>query len=480
MLTLRGTDEHYRCLTIISILPDEVLLEIFDIYHEEDGDNNGYFGWNWDILVHVCRKWRQVVYASPHRLGLKIICSPGTPVKKDLDIWPALPIEIYYSFCGITTDDQDNIIAALKHLDRVCEVSFDVTDSKLEKISTAMRQTFPMLARLHIDSLVDSDNSPVLPADFLGGSAPRLHDIYLRGISFPALPTLLLSTSDLVTFDLRHVPPSGYISPEAMVVGLAALPRLERFTVGFQSAVSRPDRIHPSPVSQTVLPALTIFRFVGASEYLEVLAARIDAPQLAKIEIRYLNQPVDFRVAQLSRFIYRSMGAKLARLKYARVSFHSGWVTLDVSHSAGRHLGQLATTLSCQRIDWQVSHMAQTLSQLSTTISLSAAVNVKLQIEQWWVGPTDVMEDVDLRLLLLQFPTMQTLHVSWGLGKHVALALEHMVAGEFPSLYLIFLADQPASSVQKFVTARKFSGRPVTVVDTETKFYEKVKSYANK
>jgi len=48
-----------------------------------------------------------------------------------------------------------------------------------------------------------------------------------------------------------------------------------------------------------------------------------------------------------------------------------------------------------------------------------------------------------------------------------------MVAEVFPSLDLIFLEDQPASSIEEFVASRWLSDHPVTVVDTETEFHEK-------
>ena len=238
--------------------------------------------------------------------------------------------------------------------------------------------------------------------------------------------------------------------------------------------------MHPPPVTRTNLPALTSFYFEGASEYLEDLAARINAPQLGWIEIRYLNQLVDFQVAQLSGFMDRSVGPKLALLKDARVSFHSRGVTFDMSRETGQYPKQLLTTINCQGIDWQVSHMAQVLSQFSTTLSLSAAVNIKLEVKNKWVVPTEGMDDVDLRHLLLQFPTMQTLHVSQELAEHIALALEHMVAGAFPSIDLVFLEGQPASSLENFLAARRIDGRPVTVVDTKTEFDERVKSYISK
>ena len=106
-----------------------------------------------------------------------------------------------------------------------------------------------------------------------------------------------------------------------MVVGLAALPRLSNFTIKFHSAAPRPDRIHPPPVTRTVLPGLTYFQFTGASEYLEDLVAQIDAPRLASIDVHYLNQLVEFRINQLAKFIDRSVGPKFTLFRSAKVGF---------------------------------------------------------------------------------------------------------------------------------------------------------------
>jgi len=87
-------------------------------------------------------------------------------------------------------------------------------------------------------------------------------------------------------------------------------------------------------------------------------------------------------------------------------------------------------------------------------------------------------------LLLYQFSTVQTLYVSQELAGHVALGLEQitgeMVAEVLPSLDLICLTDQPAVSLEKFVTTRKLSGRAVTLVDTKAEFDERLKSYISK
>jgi hypothetical protein len=112
--------------------------------------------------------------------------------------------------------DVDNIIAALEHNDRICELDlFDIPSSQLEKVLAAMQQPFPALTRLWL--WPRDETAPVVPASFLGGSAPRLQTLILDRIPFPGLPKLLLSATHLVHLDLWRIPHSGYISPEAMV-----------------------------------------------------------------------------------------------------------------------------------------------------------------------------------------------------------------------------------------------------------------------
>lgn len=222
--------ENDRHAATISMLTVDVLLEIFDLYRKnqvyslpalgEEYVNVG-FVWKWHFLVHVCQRWRQIIFGSPCRLKLQIICTPRTPARDNLSIWPAFPIIIN----GFRSED--NLIPALEHPDRVSFVLLAGTGSQLAKMATVMQEPFPVLKHLQIVLRRGDGDVPVLPAKFLGGSAPSLQAIVLRGVSFPALPTLLLSTRDLVNLHLHCQ--TGYISPGAMVAGLAALPRLRTF-----------------------------------------------------------------------------------------------------------------------------------------------------------------------------------------------------------------------------------------------------------
>ena len=67
----------------IDILPDEVLLAIFDFFIYRDVGfifipfvHRATFEdamVAWQSLVHVCRRWRGIVFGSPRRLGLRLV-----------------------------------------------------------------------------------------------------------------------------------------------------------------------------------------------------------------------------------------------------------------------------------------------------------------------------------------------------------------------------------------------------------------------
>jgi hypothetical protein len=449
------------------MLPDDILLEIFNFCRD---DHPLLFPvWDWDLLVHICRRWRQIVFASPHSLNLKIFCTQKTPIRKHLGVWPAFPIVMDYSRSAITPDDEDDILAALEeHLDRVSFVGLSVTGSQLGKIAAAMQVPFPALNCLQI--FFEGINELALPDGFLGGSAPTLQRIVFDRVSYPALPTLLLSTSSLVELDLGldTISPSGYISPEAMAASFSALPMLEKLTIRFRGATSLPDRIRPPPKPRTVLPALTSFQFRGVSEYLEDLVTRIDAPQLIAITIAYSNPPRYFPVVQLIEFIDRSVCPRSSIFRRAHVTIYN--------HHVGLSFHRRDIIHDSETIDWQTTHFAQALSHVSA--ALTSVVHVELMRGPGFGG----VSDFEWRCLLRQFSNAQTLKLCGRLSWHMARTLQDIteetpITGLFASLELLFLQDEPAPSIENFVALRKQSGHTVTVVYTQTEFDESLKSY---
>ena len=218
----------------------------------------------WQSLVHVCRQWRNVVFGSPRRLNLRLVCKPKTPARDTLDVWPALPLLIWGSMFSSGADD---IIVALGHTNRVCQVElWNLEDQQLDKVLAAMQVPFPQLTWLNLTS--NGETPPVVPDSFLGGSAhPHLRHFELDGIPFPGLPKLHLSAAHLVCLFLSNIPHSGYISPEAMATLLSVLSSLYTLILEFQSPQSRPDRKSGVHLHQNVLssPLSNIFISKGLS-----------------------------------------------------------------------------------------------------------------------------------------------------------------------------------------------------------------------
>ena len=130
----------------------------------------------------------------------------------------------------ITPNGEDHILAALRHIDRVCEVRLTVTASQLEKMAKVMLEPFPVLTRLFISSSDRSAplyrNVPALPAWIPGRICTMFTNDQFTRHFLSKITNASLSTSDLVKLNLSDVPPDGYISPEAKVASLTALPKL--------------------------------------------------------------------------------------------------------------------------------------------------------------------------------------------------------------------------------------------------------------
>ena len=463
--------------TTIDILPDDALLRIF--YSCRVGHNPLRLPFHpvleWQKLIHVCRKWRLIIFSSPGHLDLYLLCKHGTPVRKNLDVWPAFPIIIDYinyphhtSKISPTPNDDDNILAALEHPDRVRCLKLPVTNSLLQRVVTMALEPFPTLTQLWLSSELEGGGVSVLPSEFLGGSTPRLREIYLDGIPFPTLPAVLSSASDLVVLYLHRIPHTGYISPEVMVASLATLTRLDFVSIGFQSSTSRSSSTRrASPPTRVVLPVLTSFRFQGASEYLEDLVARIDAPCLASIQIKYFNQLI-FQVPQLFRFIGQTQIIEQARTMDQKVAIYHHFVSISLSSPAESHQIFLELQISCRGLDWQVSHLAEVLSQSSAVLFYMHNLSIQAYgLQRHW---RDHMDHIEWLALLCRFTTVERLRVFYPIAGHVADALKEVTAEMapeiLPALRWLSLVGEPAEHVKEFSTTRQLSGLPPVTIAT--------------
>ena len=393
----------------------------------------------------------------------------------------------------IECTDEDNIIAALDRPDRVSVVSLLLTGRQLRKMVTVMQQPFPSLRHLFLEAYKSNElDVPALPSEFLGRSAPHLQTIELDGIPFPSLPALLLTSADLVTLHLVNIPQTGYIPPEAMVAALATLGRLEDLRFAFLSPASCPDQIRLLPIARSVLPALTSFEFRGVRGYLEDFMARIDAPRLHTIWIYYFDQLVDFEVPQLCRFIDNSEVNRPSHcsvhFQHSLISFGAGPTIVSFGAGPTTHTREskfydvfprhIVVRILCEGMDLQVSHLAQTLDQIS--VILSNVVHFVIGYNSISPEP-EGMDNIEWLQLLRPFSSVRTLFVSRDFAGHVSRSLDNITAvmatEVLPALKMLCLEGEPPSSDHKFIATRSESGRPVLVVNTQREFQEGLKMY---
>jgi hypothetical protein len=462
----------------IDMLPDVVLLKIFDCYVNQarelaDVEGTNWFDTQaWHTLVHVCRKWRTIILDSPRFPDLRLLCTEKTRVEETLAVWPPLPIVIrQYGY----SKRMGNIIVALEHNDRVCQIDLSqaLTESQMEEVLAAMQQPFPALTDLKFgwneQWLLADETPPVVPDSFLGGSAPHLQHLLLECIPFPGLPNLLLSATGLVSLHIWKIPHSGYISPEAMVHCLSTLTRLERLSLGFESPPSRPIREsrRPHPPTRSALPALTYLRFEGVSEYLEDLVARIDVPLLEGLEIMFFHQLI-FDTPQLVQFLARSPNIRPP--VEARIVFSDRYVEVTFPQTLFRSF-TLGT--SCRQSDWQLSSLAQLCS--SSFPEAFVPMVERLYISEYgddrprW---KDDIEDSQWLEVLHPFTGLKDLHISREFLLRIAPAFQE-IAGErvtevLPALQSLFLEElHPPGPVQEaienFVAARQLASHPIAV-----------------
>ena len=302
----------------INQLPDEVLLEIFDLYRKSFGGR--LRDWNnkngWFKLAHVCRNWRFVVLASPSRLRVRLYFAHSTPTRAVvLERLSHLPIIIDYTGAVFWEGSQDTkrFLSAIRFPDRVCRIKLLRTTFNFDGIIGGLASPFPALESLDIQN--KRVVQPIYLPTSLTTSAESLRHLRLVGACFTSILPVLSVTRALVYLTLDIDTVLCLTTGASLLAHLQHMPHLRNLQLTAHFHFSNK---HIETSSTTVLlPELTCFRIFGERAQIEWLVAGLVTPSLRELYISAVNLINDvsptFQISYyLSKFIRDRGGSFLA------------------------------------------------------------------------------------------------------------------------------------------------------------------------
>jgi hypothetical protein len=376
---MRRTATLYR--TSIDILDDDSLLNIFRLYRpvildeDEVDDCRILTGGEWSRerwwykLVHVCRRWRSLILASPSHLGLCLVCTYRTPVARMLAHSPPLPLIIDHlaQEHDVTAKDEEWMLLALRQRDRVRRIRIVMPIQDILKLAVTMDNEFPMLEHLDISLRKDDSNVTfTLPETF---RAPRLRHLLLWNFAFSITSPILTTSTGLITLSLEGISASAYFSPSDLLKQLSSMPQLETLGISFYYPIPNTDArsqlLQMPTMTHVSLPNLRWFGFGGMSAYLEALLPQLSTPRLEKLQIWFFSQPF-YPVPHL----LQSLGtAANIRFSSASLMFHQTSVSLTAYPHVVARIYAFDLRVSCRDRDLQVVFLAEILNGLREKLS---------------------------------------------------------------------------------------------------------------
>ena len=474
---------------LIHILDDDSLLIIFSLFRllildqsESESTDDGTSderGWNrerwWYALVHVCRRWRYLVLESASHLRLSLVCARGTPVAAMLANSTPIPLIINHAdqFYSIAEGDEQGIMLALQHRDRVRRIRLRNPISRLQKFIMALDGEFPILEYLSIQnqsySIIPRTHRTSLniPESF---RAPHLRHLALIDFDIPIESPLNMSMGNLVTLYLGVIPPSTYFRPDALFQRISLMPHLKVlrifFSPHFPSDEIEGQLLRVPIMRHVALPNLRCFGFKGASAYLEALLPWVLLPLLEKLEVYFLNQ-LTYSIPHLRRYVST---AENFRPIAATLVFHTSNLKILAYPHRGARAYTLSIALDGMHLDWQVASAAQIFHAVGAVFS--TVEHLTLQYERYFVSRrwNDKAHRTQWRELLRAFRNVKTIFIHDRLIEQLSHSLQP-VEGESPTELLPELQELSYHSIYasynafaQFIYARKIAGRPVTVI----------------
>ena len=297
----------------IGNLPEEVLLEIFDLYRQSFCDQSSYESvWNnkngWFKLAHVCHNWRSVVLASPSRLQVRLYFDHNTPTRAIVvERLSRLPIIVDYSNAFWNAGTPKRFAFALRYPDRVRRIAVQRFPSTFKEISEALDLPFPALESLelhdtgrHFDAGILVE--PVFLPTSLATSLGSLRHLQLVGARLTSVLPLLPATSALVDLTLDIDKVFCLTTGASLLAHLQHMPHLRNFQITARFLL---NQCLKNPSMTVLLPELTCFRFFGERAQIEWFVAGLVTPSLRELHILAIDFADISPTCQIASYLFK-------------------------------------------------------------------------------------------------------------------------------------------------------------------------------
>ena len=463
----------------IHILDDDSLLNIFYLYRpnflgEDEDDLDRLVGgkelWNrgrwWYQLVHVCQRWRNLILGSASYLRLSLVCTNGTLVENVLAHSPHLPLTVdYMDRDGITAEDEEGFLLALKQRHRVRHLRLFFPEQILQRLVVAIEGEFPILEYLIVEPRAES-TALMLPETL---QTPNLHHLTLFGFVCPIRSRLHPTAASLATLCLVIDHQSAYFQPNVLLQWISFMPQLDNLEITFTFPASDGDaerQLTYTPITTHItLPNLRYFRFRGDGDYLEAIVRWITTPRLEYLHIRLFEQ-LTFSFPHLPQFMKTTVHLRFDSLD---IMFEDERIDLiGIIREVDMHF--FSIRVDCWHLDRQVTSAAQICNALSQVLSAVDHLNLDYEIHSLSSEEHSDVKRIEWRNLFRSFSNVKTLYVEGGLVEELSRCLR-LEDGELPLELLPELRQlrysgggDAGDAFTSFIDSRQNADRPVTLV----------------
>jgi hypothetical protein len=414
------------------------------------------------------------MFASSFRLDLNIIVGPEKPGQIKTILSGHLPILIDYLRLYRPQDITDSVLwrmrTALRHRDRVREISFKAWDAIFRKFITATNYHFPALESL-ILSFPQGEEADI-PPTFL---RPDLSDLRLRrltlcGVSLASVSGLLLSATALTDLTLIFTSTAAVSFDSSqgslLLACLRGMRCLRSLNLTTPCDLRDSQSQHSTPKDIVPLLNLTDFHYLGSTMFLNDFMSGLSAPSLQDARfLLFVNSPLLY----LSRVI-----------DDLREEFRSVSVTFDVDYFyllSSTHLARSDQFKPSFRL--HANHYPDSINPINSIPSTKLAAAEELAL----LFPDTALVagrqyDLRLREFLRQFRSVKVLRLDRPFVPEIALSLQQDDGDTLlPLLEEIELSvprstkgideEYQLAAFEPFVSAREHTGRPVNVFHRE-------------